>query len=101
MEDRAMQSLRHPALVSGLSQHRRRCTSTNSSIGCLTLLSFQVEDFQQGQAQVADGVQDAMQGGLINDLPDQQRLVRLPPAQRESAQEGFPLLSQLALHPNA
>src|SRR5205807_8890230 len=42
---------------------------------------LQAPDFQEGQTQVADGVQEAMQGGLIDDLPDQHGLARDLPAQ--------------------
>src|SRR5437763_3833594 len=63
-------------------------------------LFWQAQHFQQGQAQVADGVQEAMQGGLIDDLPNQDGLVRLLPAQAESAEPGRPLQPQLALHAN-
>src|SRR5436309_14937729 len=42
-----------------------------------------------------------MQGGLIDDLPDQDGLVRLLPAQAESAEPGRPLQPQAALHANA
>jgi hypothetical protein len=51
-------------------------------------LFLQVLDFQQGQTQIADGVQDASQGGLINDLRDQHRLALLLPKQGESAKAG-------------
>lgn len=42
-----------------------------------------------------------MQCSLVDDLPDQQRLVRLLPAERESAKPDGLLRSQLALHANA
>src|SRR6266516_2400074 len=41
-----------------------------------------------------------MQGGLIDDLSDQDGLVRLLPAQAEPAEPGRPLQPQLALHAN-
>src|SRR6266566_2894001 len=63
-------------------------------------LFWQTQHFQEGQAQVADAVQEAMQGGLIDDLPDQDGLIRLLPAQAESAEPGRPLRPQLALHAN-
>src|SRR5438309_6372536 len=66
--------------------------------GCLRR---EAQHFQQGQAQVADGVQDAMQGGLIDDLPYQDGLIRLLPAQGESAKAGRPLRPQAALRANA
>src|SRR5437588_9787324 len=64
-------------------------------------LFWQTQHFQEGQAQVADGVQEAVQGGLIHDLPAQDGLVRLLPAQAESAEPGRPLRPQAALHANA
>src|SRR5256714_10279649 len=63
-------------------------------------LFWQAQHFQERQAQVADAVQEAMQGGLIHALSDQDGLIRLLPAQAESAEPGRPLQPQLALHAN-
>src|SRR5207244_1571540 len=63
-------------------------------------LWLQAPDFQEGQAQVADGVQEAMQGRLIDDLPDKHGLARLLPAQGEAPEPVSPLRSQLTLDAN-
>src|SRR5438270_39020 len=62
---------------------------------------LQAPDFQEGQTQVADDVQEAMQGGLIDDLADQHRLARDLPAQGEAPEPVSPLRSQLTLDANA
>src|SRR3989442_602806 len=41
-----------------------------SGINRLALLRLQAQHLYEEQAQIADGVQEAMQGGLIEDLPD-------------------------------
>src|SRR5215469_10848002 len=55
----------------------------------------------RGRRRLADRVQDAMQGGLIDDLPSQRGLVRLLPAQREPSKADRPRWSQATLDANA
>lgn len=61
-------------------------------------LGVQAQHFDQGQAQVAQGVQEPIQGGLIDDLTDQHRLARLLPAQAEAGEPVRSLRPQLPLH---
>src|SRR5260221_11403601 len=61
---------------------------------------LQTHDFQQGQTQVVQGVQEAIQGGLIDDLADQDGLARDLPAQGEAGEPVRPLRSQLPLNAN-
>src|ERR1051326_3552145 len=67
---------------------------TNLGISQPGLLWLQASDFQQGQAQVADDVQEAMQGGLVDDVPGEDGFARLVPAHRESPEPVRPLRSQ-------
>src|SRR5258707_11288261 len=95
--------MRFALILSRMHTHVRSLRNGEASDSGVRLGSgpwLQAPDFQQGQTQVADGVQEAMQSGLIDDLPDQHGLARLLPAQGEAGEPVRPLGSQLTLDAN-
>lgn len=83
-----------------ISGRTRRHGMTDSLVFALYCLWLQPSDFEQGQAQVSNGVQDAMQGGLIDNLAQEQGLARLLPCEGESPEANCPLLPEAALNTN-
>ena len=57
--------------------------------------------FEERQAQAAEALEQAVEGGLIGDWPEQQRCPVAVAGEREAGEGGGPALVQVSLHADA